>query len=185
MLFDVIASGDKFLNRYVLNCITHVIQHLGIKTRTALTTKGLRWIGKGRFTNVICKILFKYSECNATDIQEMTGNFNSVVEYKILIILNEVKNSEKNKYINRDSVMNVITDIAIWINEKNEPRRTSENSANLIFYINNPYHVEIELNDDRYIAFSWIRCTERTINTGLNYPLNSKTSSTRLSRTFL
>jgi hypothetical protein len=97
LIRDVIASNDMISYEYVLNWIAYIIQHPGIKTRTALILKGLERIGKNRFTDVICEMLSGYSESNVTDMSEMTGNFNSVVENKMLIVLNEVRNSRDNK----------------------------------------------------------------------------------------
>jgi hypothetical protein len=139
---------------YVLNWIAYIIQHLGIKTRTALILKGLQRIGKNRFTDVVCEMLSGYSESNVTDMSEMTGNFSSVVENKMLIVLNEVRNAGDNRIANWDSMKSIITDTIIRINEKNEPRRTSENVANIIFVTNNPHPVNIEQSDNRYAVFT-------------------------------
>jgi hypothetical protein len=144
LIRDVIASNDPVSYEYVLNWIAYIIQHPGIKTRTALILKGLQQIGNYRFTDVVCEMLSGYCESNVTDISEMTGNFNSVVENKMLIVLNEVRNAGDNKLANWDSMKSIITDTTIRINEKNEPRRTSENVANLIFVTNNPHPVNIE-----------------------------------------
>jgi hypothetical protein len=161
LINDVIASSDPISYEYVLNWIAYIVQHPGIKTRTALILKGLQRIGKNRFTDVVCEMLSGYSEANVTDISEMTGNFNSVVENKMIIIMNEVGNAKDNNsargtygIANWDSMKSIITDTTIRINEKNEPRRTSENVANLIFVTNNPHPVNIEQSDNRYAVFA-------------------------------
>ena len=81
---------------------------------------------------------------SVTDISELTGNFNSIVENKMLIVLNEVKNCGDDRLANFNALKSIITDNSIRINEKNQPRRTAENVANFIFCTNNPYPVKIE-----------------------------------------
>jgi hypothetical protein len=51
-------------------------------------------------------------------------------------------------------IKSIITDTIIRVNEKNEPRRTSENVANLIFVTDNPHPVNIEQSDNRYAVFA-------------------------------
>ena len=100
-----------------------MIQHPGIKNEMALILKGLQGIGKNTFTNGISELLSGYSCKNVTDISELTGNFNSIVENKTLIILNEVKNGGDDRMAYFNAPKSIITDKTIRINEKNQPRR--------------------------------------------------------------
>ncbi|KAA6402355.1 MAG: hypothetical protein EZS28_002118 [Streblomastix strix] len=50
-----------------------------------------------------------------------------------------------------DALKSIITDDSIRINEKNQPRRTSENVMNLIMVTNNDFPIKIEANDRRYV----------------------------------
>ncbi|KAA6382750.1 MAG: hypothetical protein EZS28_021725 [Streblomastix strix] len=51
-----------------------------------------------------------------------------------------------------DALKSIITDDSIRINEKNQPRRTSENVMNLIMVTNNDFPIKIEANDRRYVV---------------------------------
>ena len=95
-----------------------------------------------------------YSVSNITEISELTGNFNSVIESKMLLVLNELKNAGEDRLANFNALKSIITDKIIRINEKNQPRRTSENVANFIFCTNNAFPVKIELGDRRYVVMS-------------------------------
>lgn len=152
LIYEVICDSDEKLYKYVLGWIASIIQHPGIKNETALILKGIQGIGKGRFTDVISELLAGYSENNVTDISELTGNFNSIVENKMLIVLNEVKNCGDDRLANFNALKSIITDTSIRINEKNQPRRTAENVANFIFCTNNAYPVKIETGDRRYVV---------------------------------
>lgn len=154
LVYEVICSKDVTLYDYVLNWISNIIQHPGMKNETALVIKGLQGIGKNTFTDVVSELLSGYSVANVTEMQELTGNFNSVVEDKMLIVLNELKNCGDERMANFNALKSIITDKTIRINEKNQPRRTSENVANFIFCTNNAFPVKIEAGDRRYVVLS-------------------------------
>ena len=42
--------------------------------------KGLQGSGKNSFTNILCDLLKEYATKNITDINEIAGIFNSVIE---------------------------------------------------------------------------------------------------------
>lgn len=149
---EVVCDSHEESYKYVIGWIAHMLQNPGVKNETALILKGLQGIGKNRFTDVLCELTSGYSEKNITDIAELTGNFNSVVENKMLVILNELRNFGEDRMVNFNSLKSIITDDTIRINEKNQPRRTAENVANFIFVSNNSYPVKIELGDRRYVV---------------------------------
>lgn len=60
-----------------------------------------------------------YSCKNCTNIKELTGNFNSIVEGKVLIIANEMTNFGEDKRANNEGLKSIETDYTIRINEKN------------------------------------------------------------------
>lgn len=152
LVFDVIASKDKTVYEYVLNWFANIVQHPSVKNETALVIKGNQGTGKGTFTNILCELLDVYAEKNITDISELTGQFNSVVESKMLIVLNEMKNVGDDRMANFNALKSIITDDTIRINEKNQPRRTAENVANFIFCTNNSYPLKVESGDRRYVV---------------------------------
>ena len=154
MIKEVIADSNEDIYNYLLNWISYIIQNPGKKAETAIVLKGLQGIGKNTFTDVICELLSGYSENNVNQIGELTGNFNSVIESKMLLVLNELKNVGEDRLANFDTLKSIITDKTIRINEKNQPRRTSENVSNLIFVTNNSYPVKIESGDRRYVVLA-------------------------------
>ena len=154
LIHEVIADNNDEIYNYLLNWISYIIQHPGKKTETAIVLKGLQGIGKNTFTDILSEMLSGYSENNINQIGELTGNFNSVVESKMLLVLNELKNVGEDRLANFDTLKSIITDKTIRINEKNQPRRTSENVANLIFITNNSYPVKIESGDRRYVVLA-------------------------------
>lgn len=154
-----VVCGDNDDHRndiynYILNWLAFIVQHPGTKTETALVLKGFQGSGKNTFTDVICEVLNGYSVANVTDINELTGQFNAVVEHKMLLVLNEMKNAGDDRLANFNALKSIITDREIRVNEKHQPRRTAENVANLIFCTNNEFPVKIEMSDRRYLVIN-------------------------------
>jgi hypothetical protein len=94
----------------------------------------------------------KYANYNITDMNMVVGNFNSSIENKKLIILNEAKNADNLKYIDSDSLKSIITDKIGNINEKFKPARMFHNVLNLIIVSNNDTPVKLNKNDRRFMA---------------------------------
>ena len=149
---EVICENKDNINEYILNWIAYIVQNQGKRTNTAIVLKGLQGIGKGTFTDVLCEMLSRYSAPNITDIKEITGDYNSVIEGKKLLVLNELKNVGEERLANFDALKSRITDDYIRVGEKYEPGRYAENVANYIFCTNNAYPVKIERSDRRYVV---------------------------------
>ena len=112
---EVVCDNNEVVYKYVIGWIASMIQNPGVKNETALILKGLQGIGKNRFTDVLCELMRGYSEKNVTDIAELTGNFNSIVENKMLIVLNELKNFGDDRMVNFNSLKSIITDDTIVV----------------------------------------------------------------------
>ena len=154
LILEVICDHEKHIYDYILNWIAFIVQNPGVKTEVALVLKGLQGIGKNRFTDVLSEMLSGYSAKNITDISELTGQFNSIVEGKILIVLNELKNCGEDRLANFNALKSIISDNSIRINEKLVPRRDAENVSNFIFVSNNSFPVKIENGDRRYVVLA-------------------------------
>ncbi|KAH7818967.1 putative Poxvirus D5 protein [Monocercomonoides exilis] len=149
---EVIANNNEELYQFILCCISSIVQNPGKKAETSLVLKGLQGIGKNVWTNSLAELFEGYSCPNVTEIAELTGLFNSIVEGKMLIVLDELKNVRDDRTANFDALKRIITDSTIRINEKNQPRSTAENEANFIFVTYHKYPVKIEVGDRRYVV---------------------------------
>ncbi|KAA6387963.1 MAG: hypothetical protein EZS28_016509, partial [Streblomastix strix] len=149
---EVIAANDNNIYEYILNWISFILQHLGIKTRVAIVIRRIQGTGKNTFTDVLCDLMAGYSAKNITDIEEINGNFNSVIENKSLIVLNELKNFTEQRASNSNAQKSIITDDVQRINEKFVALRDSQNVSNLIFISNNYCPVKIDATDRRYLV---------------------------------
>jgi hypothetical protein len=149
---EVIANNDEAVFNYIIDWISTIVQIPDAKTETAIVITGIQGTGKNLFTNVVCDMVSPYCTRNMTNIDSIIGKFNSSIENKKLIILNEFMSADTNKYLNSDALKSVITDRTIVINTKNVAERIAENVANLIMCSNNMAPIRIDEGDRRYVV---------------------------------
>ncbi|KAA6368749.1 MAG: hypothetical protein EZS28_035724 [Streblomastix strix] len=131
-----------------------MIQNPGKKSRAAIILQGRQGIGKNRFTDVIAELTNRYSCPNITNIDEFTGDFNSVVENKMFSVLNEMRNYNDSKKGIVTVMISIISDEFIRLNEKNQPRRTAENVMNIIYVTNADSPVQLHNDDRRHLVYA-------------------------------
>ncbi|KAA6366885.1 MAG: hypothetical protein EZS28_037588, partial [Streblomastix strix] len=152
LIKETIAAGEEKVYEYILNWIAWMIQNPGKKSRAAIILQGRQGIGKNRFTDVIAELTNRYSCPNITNIDEFTGDFNSVVENKMFSVLNEMRNYNDSKKGIATVMKSIISDESIRINEKNQPRRTAENVMNIIYVSNADSPVQLDIDDRRHLV---------------------------------
>lgn len=148
---DVIANENDEVYEYILNWCAFMFQNPGKKTLVSIMLKGLQGSGKNSFTNILCDLLKEYATKNITDINEIAGTFNSVIEGKMLLVVNEAKNIVDDKSSNSNPLKSVISDNDFRLNEKYIPSRDAENVANVIIITNNARPIKVENSDRRYL----------------------------------
>ena len=149
---EVIASNDGVIAEYLLNWLAYIVQNPGKKTEACIVLQGAQGVGKNRFTDTISELLAGYSEKNVTSIEELTGQFNSVIEGKMFIVCNEMRNYGASRLCNMDSLKSIITDDTIRVNEKFVPIHTAENVCNMVICSNNAFPIKVESGDRRYLV---------------------------------
>lgn len=127
---EVICNDDELYNN-VNGWIAKIIQNPGKKNDTAL--KGLQGIGKGTFTDILCELLAGYSGENIIDMNEFTGQLNSVVEGRMLLVLNECKNSGENRLANFDALQSFIIDKSQYVLTRKTNREEMQKMSQTLY----------------------------------------------------
>ena len=84
---NFVANGNEELYNYILNWISYIIQNPGGKTGTCLVLTRNMDDCKDTFTNVICKLLERYSVRSVYKICDLVGNDNEIfIENNKLLI---------------------------------------------------------------------------------------------------
>lgn len=81
----IICADDNESFTYAIDWIASMVQKPGIKNETVLVLKGLQGVGKNRFTDILSEFLTSYSERKINEIEELTCNYNSIVENRNVI----------------------------------------------------------------------------------------------------
>lgn len=147
-----IANGNEELYNYILNWVSYILQNPNGKTGSCLVITGEQGTGKNTFTDVICNLMKRYSVRNLTEIGDLVGKYNSVIENKKLIVCNEMSSAQGNIQLNSNSLKSIITDSEIGVEEKFVPKRYVQNVVNLIILSNYFDPVKVEKLDRRYVV---------------------------------
>lgn len=147
-----IANGNEELYNYILNWVSYILQNPDGKTGSCLVITGEQGTGKNTFTDVICDLMKRYSVRNLTDISQLVGKFNAVVENTKLIVCNEMASADANLRLDENSLKSIITDSEIGVEDKFEQKRYVQNVVNLIILSNNFDPVKVEKLDRRYVV---------------------------------
>ena len=147
-----IANGNEELYNYILNWISYILQNPDGKTGSCLVITGEQGTGKNTFTDVICNLMKRYSVRNLTDIGQLVGKFNAVIENTKLIVCNEMASADANLRLDENSLKSIITDSEIGVEDKFEQKRYVQNVVNLIILSNNFDPVKVEKLDRRYVV---------------------------------
>lgn len=151
---EIIASGDENIYKYIISWVAYLIQNPGKKTKTCLILIGKHGVGKTIFTDIISKLFGEYAHPNISDVDLIAGKFNTELENKILIVLNEFNIRDKmvDKISIRNKMKTYITDELVTINRKNVNPYKVENVSNFIIVTNDKNPIWIEEGDRRYVA---------------------------------
>ena len=146
-----ICNGNTECYNYVNSWISYILHNPGKKTNTAIVLIGRQGAGKNLWTNHICKLFGNYSNPNAK-MENIVGNFNTGIQDKILIIINEVGSFKQFKESMNNKIKTAITEDRLDINPKHKDSFSNANVANLIFISNEPEPVKIDYDDRRFFV---------------------------------
>lgn len=149
---NIISNNSEEVYNYIFSWISFIIQNPGRKTKTCILINGSPGSGKSIFLEIISKIFGEYCIPSCTSLNAITGEFNGILENKMLVICNELCSEEEGKkFVNIDILKELITGEDIVINEKNKPRRVASQVANFMFSSNYKSSIPIPENDRRFV----------------------------------
>jgi len=96
-VLNIICDGNEELNEYIWNWWAYLVQKPQKKPRTILVLKStLQQCGKNIITDFIGdKVLGRHLHYATSDLEKILGRFNSAIQARKLIIMNETKMSSK------------------------------------------------------------------------------------------
>lgn len=143
----VIASGEEKLADYILDFMADAIQNPGIRPGVALVLRGDQGVGKGVFVKYFAK-LFGSHFAHVTNTNHFLGNFNGLLENKLLLFADEAfwagdKDGE-------GLIKALVTEDTIQIERKYMDVKSQKNFIRLIVASNNDWVVPAMANERRF-----------------------------------
>jgi hypothetical protein len=148
------ASNNDDNYKYIMSWLKALLNAKNGITKKALLCISKQGCGKNTLTDFIRNYIIGYrSVYEATGIEGVTRNFNSILQGKRLVILNELAQTSEQFRANFDKIKTFITDDTILIEPKNIDPYNVNNVSNYILFSNHIDSVYIEQSDRRYAIF--------------------------------
>ena len=149
------CKDNEELYNYIQSWFATIIQKPHSQCGTALVVKGIEGTGKNTVTDVWAELLAGYSNSNVSDIDSIVGKFNTALENKKLLVLNEMDSAEMSTTAVFNRLKKLITENSIDIHAKNVSVRTGvQNVSNFVFLSNETNPVKISSTDRRYCVLT-------------------------------
>jgi hypothetical protein len=142
------CKGNQEKYEYTLNWMAHLLQNPNIKTKVALVLMSKEGSGKGIIVQLLAKILGNKYYLHCTDYEKVLGNFNSQVEGKFLVFLDECVWGGNKK--DTGKLKTFITEDTRLVNKKNIPHYTIKCVSNSIIASNEDWVVPAGKGARRY-----------------------------------
>ena len=149
---EVIANNDDKLYEYILNWIAYIVQNPAKKTGIVLVLLGRQGAGKTWWTDSLCDMLGKYATKNITNIDHITGKFNSARLNQKLIVINELHDADQNKVFNPSALKSAITDKTFQLEKKGVDSVSCDAVDNFIICSNEFGCLKLDSDDRRYVV---------------------------------
>lgn len=149
-LFNL-SGRDKECLEYFLNCLTNMVKQPYKLTTTSLILRSDQGCGKDTFFNYFGnKILGSKYYANDSKTELFFGRFNSSIQQKILVVINETSHKVTKDIIEnlKDAVTKEVNNIEI----KGQDPRQEQNNIFYVFLTNNKNPLPITEEDRRFCA---------------------------------
>jgi len=148
---NIICNNIKHVYKWFFSWLRIICKYPHIKTGIVplLFSKKQR-AGKGTFVNWLISCVFGYHCSYQTNITRVTKNFNSFLQGKVFVYIDELPTSNGEYHNIFDNLKNLITDPFLDIEKKGVESYMTDNLLNFIASTNNKYSVKIEKDDGRW-----------------------------------
>lgn len=149
-LYNLCGRDDKIF-KYVLMVLSRKVKEPTKLSNVALIFRSVEGVGKDLFFNWFGnKILGSRFYINTSDVNAIYGKFNTSIEDKIVIVLNEAKG--KNNYEIDNRIKDNITNKINRIEHKGLNAYEQNNCIQFIYLTNSDNPVKIDPTDRRFVA---------------------------------
>ncbi|PKY33489.1 hypothetical protein RhiirB3_394844 [Rhizophagus irregularis] len=153
---NIICNGDEKLNEYIWNWWAYLVQKPEKKPRTILVLKStLQQCGKNIITDFIGdKVLGEHLHYAGSDLEKMLGRFNSVIQARKLIVMNETGMSSGEWHRFNGHLKSLITEGKVSIERKGLETKRLKDFAGYMVTSNQDAPLKIDIGDSRVVCFN-------------------------------
>ncbi len=144
-LLEIICNSDQVAFDFLINFLAHALQRPEEKPGIMVILIGGQGIGKGTLGKIL-RLIWSATYWQIHKIDEVTGNFNAVLERAFMVFLDEAMFAGDRKA--SDALKSLVTEPVIQINEKYQPTRQTR-SYHRFFAATNSEHFKNTERDDR------------------------------------
>lgn len=146
---EVWAGNNDKWNHWILSWFSWIFKYPSIKTEKVLTLVSEQGAGKNLITDWIENDIIGLNAITISTMEKITQRFNSVIEGKLLITLNEVSKVEGYKS-HFDKFKSLVTERRQAVERKGLDIEYIKDCCNYIILSNNEFCVYVENGDRRY-----------------------------------
>ena len=151
---EVLANGDDLSFRYILEFYKDMIVNPSYKKDVAIVLFSEEGTGKNYLSDFLKFHVFGDGVSTSAGPEHLLRNgWNSILDSKILVTIDEVKSKEQNKVIMWDDLKDIISNPRVVIRKKNISDREQCNTMRFIFTTNNEHSFHISKSDRRFSCF--------------------------------
>lgn len=147
---DLICNGDEENYIYLLDWICDIFQNPNNSTAIVPVITSAQGAGKNRFADILLEIIGKLHSVRVDSFDALTGNYNGIIENKLLIHLDEATYGKSKKEQNR--FKSLTGNQTMTINKKYQPVYSTDFSGRFIVTSNESAPVSVEVGNRRFFV---------------------------------
>jgi hypothetical protein len=157
-IMEVWANNDLAVYNHIINWFAGLVKNLQGINMMALVMVSSQGAGKNTLTDFMKLILRSCNVATVDGVGEVVGKFNTILQGKRLIVVNELCSTKDEFKSNWDKIKGKITDSTIGIEPKGVNKYEVDNIGNYILFTNHRDAVIVESSDRRYSIHEMSEC---------------------------
>jgi hypothetical protein len=146
-LLNIICAGSSVTYSYLLRYLAHMLQRPEEKPGIIIVLLGGQGTGKGTFFRIL-RAIWGRTALQVSDIQEVIGHFNAVLERNYVICMDEALFSGDKKALDR--LKSLVTEPTCRVEQKYQPARTIDSYHRFFAASNHDHFAHVEQDDRRF-----------------------------------
>jgi hypothetical protein len=147
-LFNIICAGCQGTYSYLLHYLAHMLQRPEEKPGIIIVLLGGQGTGKGTFFRLL-RAIWGRTTIQVSDIQEVIGHFNAVLERHFVFCMDEALFSGDKKALDR--LKSLVTEPTCRVEQKYQPARTIDSYHRFFAASNHDHFAHVERDDRRFV----------------------------------